>query len=346
MKHILKLMLLAILYQVSGCTEQNKKKTSNISEPESRSVTILHNMGIVQSGTVQDELFIFKYFGKHKMEVSHFSVNCGCVKPDMKQRVVLPGGQGKVSVRYEVGNQPRDDLQFVSIHFREPGSVPVRLALQASIRSEFSVLERNLTWRVDCSEKPKIQEVLIENHSSEDWSGIKFTCEKEWLNVTLSDIILTKPSHDENLQTWKCSIVPEISKLSLGSHKARVRFNPIEREDLFSILDVELEVVSSLVLLPDSIFATGLSDELSGLVALQLTNRDRSEPIHPGDLVFETECGSDLSVEAVATRDENVLKIAVHYPKSKQFAIDETITCRVAKRKTVIQIPVFIMVRK
>jgi hypothetical protein len=60
----------------------------------------VHDFGTIPEGPAAEYVFEFKNVGKEPLIIQNASASCGCSTPEWPNEQVLPGKEGKVTVRF------------------------------------------------------------------------------------------------------------------------------------------------------------------------------------------------------------------------------------------------------
>lgn len=99
MKHLL-VTILALTFSVSAIYAQVNAKEVNKNAPKFKFKEEIHDFGTIKEGPQVETVFEFTNVGKEPLIIQSASASCGCTTPDWPKEPILPGKNGKITVRY------------------------------------------------------------------------------------------------------------------------------------------------------------------------------------------------------------------------------------------------------
>lgn len=100
MKHLL-LSLFVVAVSVFGVQAQNNAKEINKNAPQFKfKGGDSHDFGTLKEGPQAEHVFEFTNVGKEPLIIQNATASCGCTTPEWPKEPILPGKNGKITVRY------------------------------------------------------------------------------------------------------------------------------------------------------------------------------------------------------------------------------------------------------
>lgn len=75
-------------------------------QPDITVAAMRHDFGQVKQGDVVTTEIPVRNAGKGNLKIEAVSTSCGCTTAEVKPEVIPPGGEGKLTVRYNSGAHP------------------------------------------------------------------------------------------------------------------------------------------------------------------------------------------------------------------------------------------------
>ncbi|WP_029905857.1 DUF1573 domain-containing protein [Prevotella sp. 10(H)] len=95
------IILFAFLFSI-GLSHAQEKQTAKKGKPEITLCEVAHNFGkIEKSKKLVTHDFILKNTGDAPLIVQRVITGCGCAKADYPNAPILPGKEGKITIKYE-----------------------------------------------------------------------------------------------------------------------------------------------------------------------------------------------------------------------------------------------------
>lgn len=99
MKNLL-ITFLMMAFSVAGVYAQNDAKEVNKNAPKFKFKEEVHDFGTLKEGPQVEHVFEFTNVGKEPLIIQNASASCGCTTPEWPKEPILPGKNGKITVRY------------------------------------------------------------------------------------------------------------------------------------------------------------------------------------------------------------------------------------------------------
>lgn len=112
-------------------------------------------LGALESGTKIQHDFVFKNTGTDTLKILALRSRCSCLDPLPNDRIIPPGGKGKISLEYNTKGKNRGrDEQNATVMTNDPINKVTRLSIEAVILSEVKVLPDKLDiGEIFCNQK-------------------------------------------------------------------------------------------------------------------------------------------------------------------------------------------------
>jgi hypothetical protein len=93
--------LVVLAFSVMGVQAQNNAKEINKNAPQFKfKGGDTHDFGTIKEGPQVEHIFVFTNVGKEPLIIQNASASCGCTTPEWPKEPILPGKDGKLTVRY------------------------------------------------------------------------------------------------------------------------------------------------------------------------------------------------------------------------------------------------------
>jgi hypothetical protein len=98
MKRLFVTLLLAIGFM--GVYAQKAPASKNMPQFKFKDKNDTYDFGTLKEGPVAEHVFEFTNVGKEPLIIQSASASCGCTTPEWPKEPILPGKNGKITVRY------------------------------------------------------------------------------------------------------------------------------------------------------------------------------------------------------------------------------------------------------
>jgi len=125
------------LFLGDGCSKNKKEEASNASTatPTIEILEKLHDFGNVTEGDKLNYLFKVKNSGTGKLIIDRVSTSCGCTAAALKNKEVLPGGEGEIEVTFDTNHRGGDNRKSITLFSNDPANPRAELEIHANVES-------------------------------------------------------------------------------------------------------------------------------------------------------------------------------------------------------------------
>ena len=130
------IVTLALL--VGGCAKGKKKEeaaSSVSSPPKLEIVEKLHDFGNATEGEKLTYVFKVKNSGTGPLLIDRVTTSCGCTAAVLKDKEVLPGGEGQIEVTFDTNRRGGDNHKTITIFSNDSTNPRAELEIRANVET-------------------------------------------------------------------------------------------------------------------------------------------------------------------------------------------------------------------
>lgn len=108
------------------------------------------DLGVVRPNSVTPGRFVILNTGDAPLRILSVKAHCGCTVTRLTDRIVPPGGQSHLSIKYTAGNLPEDVSKSIDLTTDDPATPKTTLYVTASVKGDIEWSPRTLAldWPV------------------------------------------------------------------------------------------------------------------------------------------------------------------------------------------------------
>jgi len=108
------------------------------------------DLGVVRPGSVTPGRFVILNTGDAPLRILSVKAHCGCTVTRLTDRIVPPGGQSHLSIKYTASSMPEEASKRIDLTTNDPATPKTTLFVKASVRGDIEWSPRTfaLDWPV------------------------------------------------------------------------------------------------------------------------------------------------------------------------------------------------------
>ncbi len=127
---------LALLF--GGCAKGNKKEppsSAATAPPKLEIVEKMHDFGNATEGDKLTYVFKVKNSGTGPLLIDRVTTSCGCTAAVLKNKEVLPGGEGQIEVTFDTNRRGGDNHKTITVFSNDPSNPRAELEIRANVET-------------------------------------------------------------------------------------------------------------------------------------------------------------------------------------------------------------------
>jgi len=131
-------LALALTLGGLGCAKSNKKGApvnEQAASPKLEIAEKVHDFGKVTEGDKPTYLFKVKNSGTGILRIERVTTSCGCTAAVLKNKEVLPGGEGGVEVTFDTNHRGGDNRKSITLFTNDPANPRADLEIHANVET-------------------------------------------------------------------------------------------------------------------------------------------------------------------------------------------------------------------
>ena len=139
----LSLAAIALALLLGGCAKGNKKESpaaSAASPPKIEIVEKLHDFGNVTEGDKLTYVFKVKNSGTGSLLLDRVTTSCGCTAAVLKNKEVLPGGEGEIEVTFDTNHRGGDNRKTITVFSNDTTTPRAEFEIRANVETLLSLV--------------------------------------------------------------------------------------------------------------------------------------------------------------------------------------------------------------
>lgn len=222
-------------------------------------ILLEHDFGLVAAGESRQHEFVIENPTATQWTIRSVQSSCSCTVAKPESDSIPAGSRLRFPVAYQSPHLPVDDVRHVTIAFREATAPVVQLTVAAQVRRALSIRARELSFGSLIPDARVTQRLLVENFSSETWTGLKVRSPADWLSFRCVE----SPAFGETLrsmsrrpaQYWEVEITADASGKDAKLHAATIEFEAEgSRKPYTDAIAVSMRVTGPFKVTPTSAF--------------------------------------------------------------------------------------------
>ena len=129
---------LAISNVAVGCVRGKKKEPSSSTtalSPKLEFVEKMHDFGNVTEGDRLTHVFVIRNTGAGTLLIDRVTTSCGCTAAVLKNKEVLPGGEGQIEVTFDTNRRGGDNHKTITVLSNDTNSPRAELEIRANVET-------------------------------------------------------------------------------------------------------------------------------------------------------------------------------------------------------------------
>ena len=134
----LTLLVLASFVSGVGCVRGKKKELpagAVSAPPKIEIVEKMYNFGNATEGDRLTHVFKLKNSGTGPLLIDRVTTSCGCTAAVLKNKEVLPGGEGEIEVTFDTNRRGGDNHKTITILSNDPNNPRAELEIRANVET-------------------------------------------------------------------------------------------------------------------------------------------------------------------------------------------------------------------
>ena len=136
--HSFGLAAIALALLFGGCAKGNKKEPPSnavAAPPKLEIIEKLHDFGNATEGDKLTYAFKVKNSGTGPLLIDRVTTSCGCTAAVLKNKEVLPGGEGQIEVTFDTNRRGGDNHKTITVFSNDPSNPRAELEIRANVET-------------------------------------------------------------------------------------------------------------------------------------------------------------------------------------------------------------------
>jgi hypothetical protein len=134
----LSVLVVALLMGGIGCGKGKKKEAPSAevaSPPKLEIVEKMHDFGNATEGEKLTYVFKVKNTGTGPLLIDRVTTSCGCTAAVLKNKEVLPGGEGQIEVTFDTNRRGGENHKTITVMSNDPTTPRAELEIRANVET-------------------------------------------------------------------------------------------------------------------------------------------------------------------------------------------------------------------